>query len=90
MSRAYLIAFVAGLLSTVVGCGATATRHSATPSAAVAQRDDASWSSPEERELAVVETGSPPASTRGDVTSISFRPNKNDRPTSGAVHAATY
>lgn len=92
MSRAIVLALVAACLSTVVGCGASQGRHSATPAAAVAAdtaRDDASWTSPEERELAVVETGAAHESLRSDAAT-SFRPNRNERPTRGAVHAATY
>jgi len=92
MIRVLSLALVAACLSTVVGCGASATRHSATPATAIAAdsaRDDASWTSPEERELAVIETGGAHESARSDAAT-SFRPNRNERPTRGAVHAATY
>lgn len=92
MSRFPAIVLALACLSTAAGCGASATRHSAIPAAALVAdttRSEASWRSPEEDELVVVETGPAREGARSE-TATSYRPNREARPTRGAVHAATY
>lgn len=94
MVRASLLALALVSLSTVVGCGASATRHSGTPHSpegAVA-RDESSWCSPEEVEMKMLEKAAahaPTTATQGTIVQ-SYRRNESLRPTKGAIHAATY
>ncbi len=94
MSRFLLLPVVIASLSTVVGCGAS-TRHSAAPSSVAVACDESAWTPPDE--LAV--SFAAPKATTAAVTpgqsedakmKSSYRPNRNDRPSRGAVHAATY
>lgn len=93
MVRASLIALALVSLSTVVGCGASATHHSATSPSANVARDEASWCSPEEAETKMLEKAAEHAPTssapQGTIVQ-SYRHNENGRPTKGAIHAATY
>ena len=95
MSRILVLSVIVASLSTIVGCGASAARHSATPAAVnVADaRDEACWTPPEEVAMHIHETAKEPdgasASEKIRLES-SYRPNRQERPVAGAVHAATY
>jgi len=94
MSRILVLSVIVASLSTIVGCGA-ATRHSATPASVnVADaRDEACWTPPEEVAMHIQETTKEPeAATAAEKTRLegSYRPNRQERPVTGAVHAATY
>ncbi|MDB4937950.1 MAG: hypothetical protein JWP87_4922 [Labilithrix sp.] len=96
MSRILVLSVIVASLSTIVGCGASsrATRYTATPASVnVAEvRDEACWSPPEEglqiREAKAPEGSSTTASSES--LKNSYRPNRQERPITGAVHAATY
>ena len=96
MSRILILSVIVASLSTVVGCGASgATRHSATPATVnVADvRDEACWTPPEEVAMHIQEsTKEPESATASEKKRLegSYRPNRQDRPVVGAVHAATY
>jgi hypothetical protein len=94
MSRILFLSVIVASLSTIVGCGASATRHSATPSVNVAEvRDEACWTPPEEVAMHIQETTKEPeAASVAEKTRLegSYRPNRQERPAAGAVHAATY
>jgi hypothetical protein len=95
MSRILVLSVIVASLSTIVGCGASATRHSATPASInVAEaRDEACWTAPEEVAMHIHETTKEPASASvAESTRFegSYRPNRQERPAAGAVHAATY
>lgn len=96
MSRIIVLSVIVASLSTIVGCGASAhsTRNSAVPASinVAAARDESCWNPPEETALAITEsTESKEAATPSSERLMeSYRPNRNDRPTRGAVHAATY
>jgi hypothetical protein len=93
MSRLLIASIIVASLSTIVGCGASsgATRPSTMPSNDVADtRDDSSWTPPEAMEGAIVSQGAREASSHQSSTSTSYRPNRERRPTHGAIHAATY
>ena len=97
MSRILVLSvLVVASLSMVVGCGASAhaTRSSIAPSSVnVAEvRDEACWSAPEEVAMQIHEAKAPETATVATTERLkgSYRPNRNDRPSSGAVHAATY
>ena len=73
----------------------SSTRHSATPASVnVADaRDEACWTPPEEVAMHIQETTKEPeAATAAEKTRLegSYRPNRQERPVTGAVHAATY
>ncbi|MBS2020727.1 MAG: hypothetical protein JST00_48185 [Deltaproteobacteria bacterium] len=92
MVRASLLALALVSISSVVGCGASATRHSATTPSAIA-RDESSWCSPEEAETRMLEKAAEHAPVNGPASTTvvqSYRHNEGARPTKGAVHAATY
>ena len=92
MSRILVLSIIVASLSTVVGCGASANaaRYTATPASVnVAEaRDEACWTPPEEVAMHIEETKEPEAAPKH--LEISYRPNRQERPASGAVHAATY
>jgi hypothetical protein len=95
MSRILVLSVIVASLSTIVGCGASATRHSATPASVnVAEaRDEACWTPPEEVAMHIQETTKEPeAASVAEKTRRegSYRPNRQERPAAGAVHAATY
>jgi hypothetical protein len=86
MYRFLVLSVVVASLSTIVGCGASAQSHVA------GARDEACWQAPEEVAMQInegkaAEAASPEATER---LKGSFRPNRQERPASGAVHAATY
>jgi hypothetical protein len=86
MSRIVFLSVVVASLSTIVGCGA----HSSHATAMTA-RDEASWTPPEEVAMKISDAKEPetqvPASEN---LKSSYRPNRQERPRAGAVHAATY
>jgi basic membrane lipoprotein Med (substrate-binding protein (PBP1-ABC) superfamily) len=94
MSRFLVLSLIAASLSTIVGCGAsTRASHTATPTNAIVaeSRDDASWTPPDELALSIRESAATEATERSSVkSSSSFRPNRQDRPSRGAIRAATY
>jgi hypothetical protein len=95
MSRFLVLSVIVASLSTIVGCGASAhSRSSVAPSGVnVAEvRDEACWSAPEEVAMQIREAKAPEASASimDENLKGSFRPNRQERPASGAVHAATY
>lgn len=95
MSRILVLSVIVASLSTIVGCGASATRYTATPTSAnVADvRDEACWTPPEEVAMHIQESvKEPEAATASEKKRLegSYRPNRQERPVTGAVHAATY
>ncbi|MDB5217817.1 MAG: hypothetical protein JWO86_5744 [Myxococcaceae bacterium] len=94
MSRILVLSVIVASLSTIVGCGASATRHSATPATVnVADvRDEACWTPPEEVAMHIQETTKEPEAATPSEKKLegSYRPNRQERPVVGAVHAATY
>jgi len=96
MSRILVLSVIVASLSTIVGCGASssATRFTATPASVnVAEvRDEACWTPPEEMAMQIKEAKAPEAAPQSPQERLkgSYRPNRQDRPASGAVHAATY
>jgi hypothetical protein len=96
MSRILVLSVIVASLSTIVGCGASAHRSSVAPSSVnVADaRDEACWTAPEEVAMQINEAKAPEAAVATPATSErlkgSYRPNRQERPASGAVHAATY
>lgn len=100
MPRILVLSVIVASLSTIVGCGASSRgiTHSATPASVnVAEtRDEACWTPPGD-EMAVSIKESPKAPQAPVAAPVeqqrlkgSYRPNRNERPTTGAVHAATY
>lgn len=94
MSRILVLSVIVASLSTIVGCGAPARgTHSATPASVnVADaRDEASWTPPEEMAMQIKD-GPKTETVAAERTRLegSYRPNRNERPTAGAIHAATY
>lgn len=93
MTRLVLLSLiVAASLSTIVGCGST-SQGARSPDT----RDEACWTPPgEPGEIAMSIKDAPKASaanttpSEGEKMKTSYRPNRQERPTSGAVHAATY
>jgi hypothetical protein len=86
------LSLVVASLATVVGCGASshATHITTTPNnALVAERDESSWTPPEEMALAIRESATSEGNEKTHAKS-SYRPNRQDRPVRGAIHAATY
>jgi hypothetical protein len=96
MSRILVLSVIVASLSTVVGCGASAhgARSSVAPSAVnVAEvRDEACWTPPEEVAMQIREAKAPeaPSPVALERLKSSYRPNRQERPVTGAVHAATY
>ena len=94
MSRILVLSVIVASLSTIVGCGASAHRSSVAPSGVnVAEvRDEACWSPPEEMAVQIREAKAPEAAAPITTERLkgSYRPNRQERPSSGAVHAATY
>ena len=94
MSRILVLSVLVASLSTIVACGASgsATGPSATPaSASVADaHDEASWTPPGEMSMTIADAKEAPPAPHRAAKGHPFRPNRNDRPTTGAVHAATY
>lgn len=87
MSRILVLSLIVASLSTVVGCGARGGATKVTSADAV--RDDSSWTPPEE--VAMSFAAAPQATEKETAKTVSIRPNRGqDRPTRGAVHAATY
>jgi predicted small lipoprotein YifL len=87
MSRILVLsAVIVASLSTIVGCGASSANRPAE-----APRDEACWTPP--GEIAMSFTESKEAATPAAAVETEkqrMKPNRNERPTSGAVHAATY
>jgi hypothetical protein len=85
MSRFLVVSVILASVSTIVGCGAS-TRSPVAP-----VRDEACWTAPEEVAMQIREEAKAP---EGAITTerlkSSYRPNRQERPSSGAVHAATY
>jgi len=96
MSRILVLSVIVASLSTIVGCGASAhaSRSSVAPSGVnVADvRDEACWQAPEEVAMQINEAKAPEAAAAVTTEKLkgSYRPNRQERPASGAVHAATY
>ena len=89
MSRILLLSLIVASLSTIVGCGARGGASKVTTSGADVTRDDSSWTPPEE--VAMSFATAPAATEKEGAKTVSIRPNRGpDRPTRGAVHAATY
>lgn len=87
-SLAVLVPVVLLSLASLVGCGAHPT-HAAAPSTAAAgpSRDESMWSVPEE--TSIVSNGDESQrAVRSSQNAVSFRPNAQQRPTRGAIHAA--
>lgn len=91
MSRILVLSVIVASLSTIVGCGASArsTRTTATPMNVADSRDESAWAAPEEVAMSINDA-TPAATPARERLKESFRPNRQDRPTRGAVHAATY
>ena len=87
MSRILVLSVIIASLSSIVGCGASA--HATRSSIAPSSRDEACWSAPEEVAMQINDAKAPEVVTTERLKS-SYRPNRNERPSSGAVHAATY
>jgi hypothetical protein len=82
MSRFLILSFVAASLSTIVGCGASS--HAA--QAVSPGRDEASWMPAEQVAVSFSEAEIKAVEERAKTSS--FRPNRQDRPVRGAIHAA--
>jgi hypothetical protein len=82
MSRFLVLSFVVASLSAVVGCGAS----SHAPQAAVPSRDESSWMPAEQVAVSFSEAEAKAVEERAKTSS--FRPNRQDRPVRGAIHAA--
>lgn len=94
MSRILVLSLVVASLSTIVGCGAStgATRQTASPASvnvAEATQDEC-WTPPGEVAMSFAQSKAPATPTTDKAAVSSYRPNRNDRPTTGAVHAAAY
>ena len=87
MSRILVLSVIVASLSTIVGCGASA--HATRSSIAPSSRDEACWSAPEEVAMQINDSKAPEV-VKTERLKTSYRPNRNDRPSAGAVHAATY
>jgi len=89
MSRILVLSLVVASLSTIVGCGAStgATRIAASPAEAT---QDECWTPPGEVAMSFAQSKAAPTPTTDKAAVGSYRPNRNDRPTTGAVHAAAY
>jgi hypothetical protein len=96
MSRILVLSVLVASLSTIVGCGASSGSARGASTAgnvsvgAVEERDESSWMPPEELALSISEAKEAPAPVKRRARGEAFRPNRESRPTSGAVHAATY
>ena len=95
MSRILVLSVIVASLSTVVGCGARAARATASPASVTTAdtRDEECWTPPSEIAMSISEAKAPEgaSATEGqEKMKGSYRPNRNDRPSAGAVHAATY
>ena len=98
MSRLIVLSVILASLSTIVGCGASrATQSSTTPASVnvAGARDEACWTPPDEMAVTIKESPKAPESATPVAPEQvhlknSYRPNRNDRPSAGAVHAATY
>ena len=86
MSRILVLSLILASLSTVVGCGASSANR-----AIEAPRDEACWTPPGEIALSFAESKQASAPTAvAETEKLRMKPNRNERPTRGAVHAATY
>ena len=100
MSRFLVLSVIVASLSTIVGCGASsrATQLTTTPASVnvAGARDEACWTPADEMAVSIKESPKAPVVTEATTATEqqklkgSYRPNRNDRPTTGAVHAATY
>ena len=94
MSRILFLSVIVASLSTIVGCGASATQKPAMPASTnVADaRDEACWTAPEEVAMHIQENAKDPGTAASEKVRLesSYRPNRQERPVTGAVHAATY
>jgi hypothetical protein len=87
-SRLLALSFIVAALSSFAGCAAN--RPAAAPVC------DESWNPPGELKMSFRDsekkpgTAAPTTETQTERMKTSYRPNANDRPTRGAVHAATY
>lgn len=84
MSRFLVLSVILASVSTIVGCGAS-TRSSVAP-----VRDEACWTAPEEVAMQIREEAKSPEGVTSERLKSSYRPNRQERPVAGAVHAATY
>ena len=85
MSRFLVLSVILASVSTIVGCGAS-TRSSVTP-----VRDEACWTAPEEVAMQIREEQKSPEGVGSDERlKSSYRPNRQERPIAGAIHAAAY
>lgn len=91
MTRIVALSLIVASLSTVVGCGASgpSAPSAATPSNVADARDESIWTAPEEVVMSINDSKDAAPSLR-DQAQGSFRPNRQDRPSRGAIHAATY
>jgi hypothetical protein len=80
MSRFLVLSLVAASLSTIVGCGASS------PQAVAPTRDESSWMPAEQVAVSFSEAEAKAVEERAKTSS--FRPNRQDRPVRGAIHAA--
>jgi hypothetical protein len=85
MSRILLLSVVLASLSTVVGCAGSA-RPALAPQAIA---DDPLWTPREEVAMTINASSEAPAPST-DNPRASYRPNRLERSTRGAIHAATY
>jgi hypothetical protein len=82
MSRFLILSLVAASLSTIVGCGASSHASQAvSPS-----RDESSWMPADQVAVSFSEAEAKAVEERAKTAS--FRPNRQDRPVRGAIHAA--
>ena len=85
MSRFPVLSVILASVSSIVGCGAS--MHSSNAPV----RDEACWTAPEEVAMQIREEAKAPEG--GGTTERlkgSYRPNRQEPPVAGAVHAATY
>jgi hypothetical protein len=88
MSRILVLSIIFASVSTIVGCGASAVQAPVVC--------DESWNPPGEFKMSIADSAKanaaavPNVQTQTERMKSSMRPNGNDRPTRGAVHAATY
>lgn len=94
MSRIVVLSVILASLSTIVGCGASAgSARTSTTAASVnvaESRDESSWNPPEEIAMSIKDSAPAAAPAPRRVRKEPFRPNGGERPSRGAVHAATY
>ncbi len=87
MRQIVLLSVVIASLSTVVGCGAHAPKQTATPTSA-ATYSALDCTPPPGGDMQFSFDDAPKAAARSNTAATSFRPNVQERPTRGAIHAA--